>query len=898
MKRWIARVLGPSGHGVARLAAAFGLAVACWAVAGVGAGAGRAATPLLAVAQPAPAPAPAAGGAPVGGGGAGSAGPVAHDPTYTALRAARPDGRVAEVHGLAFDRDVFHFELESGTVHFLAPVGGRTIGAVFLGHGTLRLSPATPAERHQLALQLDAGGDFQGLTDSFDELVLLFGDDTDREIAAAAPVRSGAPDAHAKQVYERWLDRQRSDFHLNLQLRVLRDLLNHPGLTSGVFLALLAGKTLPPALVAVDPDGAGGLVGGLRLGAESSLLYVSEPHRGGIWYLSAPRGAVAGGAHRGAPRPQLARALHYWVATSVPRGTDLGGVTTIRFSVLAPGLRVLPIQLMPRLRIAEAAYGPAPSPPPPSADAEPEPAPDSIRAAAVVQEEAKEDGADAAVVFPEPLAKGAEVLLRIAYHGDTVLQDAGDKNYVVGARDSWYPSLGTFAEPAPFDLTYRVPAGNQVVSVGRLVSTRALGQQSVSAWKTDGPVRVAGFNYGQFKELQQHDQDSGIDLQVFTNPGTPDIIRTINAILESSGSRELSGLGVDGEFNAAPQATLGHVNTARLAEAAMADGVNACRVFTTYFGPLAEKHVAITQQSQFTFGQSWPSLIFMPYISFLDSTQRQRLGLTGAKDFVDKVGFHELSHQWWGHLVTADSYRDVWLEEGFAEFSAALAVQHTQGWPAYLRFWREARKEIFARPPHSAIASVDAGPLTQGFRLATERSPYAYQALVYEKGAYVLHMLRMLMWDAGDPAPDRRFIAMMHDYAATYAGKQASTADFQQVVERHMAPAMNAAGDGKMDWFFRQWVYGAEVPRYVAELHLESAGGEVHVKGKVTQEGVADDFRALVPIYLELDRGRFVRVAQLPMVGKATVPVDIAMKPPSKPRGVQINTRAEVLARD
>jgi hypothetical protein len=887
-----------------RVASALGLAA--WTVCALCAvgvvGAVRAGT-LAARAAGQPAAAARAGS---GGGGA------ATDPTYAALRAARPDGRVAAVHGLVLDRDVFHFELESGAVHFLEPVAGRTIGAVFLGRGTLRLSPASAAERRQLALQLGEGKDFEVLTDSFDELVLLFGDDTAQEIALAAPIEKHAPDPRARQVYERWLERQRRDFRLNLQLRLLRDLLDVPapapgGAGAGVFLALLAGKKLPPSLVALDPDGAGALVRGLRLGHEPALLWVEDPHRGGAWYLSDRRAALqsrAGLPH--APVEPPARALHYWVATTVPRDTDLAGVTTIRIAVSVPDLRVLPIQLMPRLRIDEAVYGQAPRAPGATrasrvseAGAEPAPEPESSRAAAVIQEDAKEDGADAAVVFPEAPAQGSEVLLRIAYHGGAVLEDAGDKNYVVQARESWYPNLGVFEEPAPFDLVYRVPAGNQVVSVGRLVSERALGPQNVSEWKTDGAVRVAGFNYGKFKKLERRDDGTGVDLAVYTNPGTPDIIRTINAILESSGRRQMAVEGVDSTYlDYAPQATLGNVNTARLAEASLADGINSCRVFSTYFGPLAEKHVAITQQSQFLFGQSWPSLIFMPYISFLDGTQRQRLGLVAAKDFVDQVGFHEFSHQWWGHLVAAESYRDVWLEEGFAEFSAALALQHTQGWGAYEHFWRNARKEIFAKPPRSAVADIDAGPITQGFRLQTEHSPYAYRALVYEKGAYVLHMLRMLMWDGADKVPDRRFMAMMHDYASSYAGKQASTADFQRVVERHMVPAMNAGGDGKMDWFFRQWVYGTEAPHYLADLHLESAGAEVHIKGRITQEGVADDFRALVPIYLAFDKGQFVRVGLLPMVGRASVPVDVALKPPKKPRDVLINARSEVLARD
>ena len=99
----------------------------------------------------------------------------------------------------------------------------------------------------------------------------------------------------------------------------------------------------------------------------------------------------------------------------------------------------------------------------------------------------------------------------------------------------------------------------------------------------------------------------------------------------AGGPRASTGLLPPGTlYNTAPGPSLGVVNTARLAESALADGVNGARIFPTYFGPLAAKHIAITQQSQWSFGQSWPSLVFMPYLAFLDSTQRQRLGLARA----------------------------------------------------------------------------------------------------------------------------------------------------------------------------------------------------------------------------------------------------------------------------
>jgi hypothetical protein len=203
------------------------------------------------------------------------------DPAYKALRGARPDGRKVPVQGLTLERDVFRFQFDSGAFHFLAPVAGRTVGAVFVGQGSLRLSPATPSERRQLALAAGEGKDFETLTEDFDELVLLFGDDTAEEIQLHAPVQTGAPDPKAVQAYESFLKRQRKDFKVNFHLRILQDLLNTPGLTSGAFLAFVDGKKYPPALAAVDPYGAEALRLAIRLGGEDSLFYVADSNRGG-----------------------------------------------------------------------------------------------------------------------------------------------------------------------------------------------------------------------------------------------------------------------------------------------------------------------------------------------------------------------------------------------------------------------------------------------------------------------------------------------------------------------------------------------------------------------------------------------------------------------------------------
>src|SRR6185437_15907422 len=83
------------------------------------------------------------------------------------------------------------------------------------------------------------------------------------------------------------------------------------------------------------------------------------------------------------------------------------------------------------------------------------------------------------------------------------------------------------------------------------------------------------------------------------------------------------------------------------------------------------------------------------------------------------------------------------------------------------------------------------GPLWLGSRLMSSRDPSGYEILTYDKGGYVLYMLRQMMWDTSHKDPDEAFKAMMHDFTSTYADQDASTADFQKMVEKHMLPVFD-----------------------------------------------------------------------------------------------------------
>src|ERR1044072_4000072 len=99
-------------------------------------------------------------------------------------------------------------------------------------------------------------------------------------------------------------------------------------------------------------------------------------------------------------------------------------------------------------------------------------------------------------------------------------------------------------------------------------------------------------------------------------------------------------------------------------------------------------------------------------------------------------------------MVGWSSYHDQWLSEGFAFFSAGLYLQLTEKTPdKYLAYWDHAQKLLteknqFGKRPN------DAGPVWMGLRLISYKNSGGYQAVVYRKGGYILHMLRSMMWNA------------------------------------------------------------------------------------------------------------------------------------------------------
>lgn len=777
------------------------------------------------------------------------------DPNYLALRSAMPGGSW-HVENLEIRRDIGTLTFQSGAFSFSAPVLGKTVMAVFVGEGSFHFKPVKAMDANYLRM---VSGEPE-VDEPFRSVVLCFTDDTAEEIRKVAISRDEP--SHATAAFEEFRSRLRrrgdqprslveallgGEEVANIDAELLRDLYS-PSRHS--FAAYIHGAKHPDLRFIVSESGA---LPQLPSPEETALINMDElGGQDGIWYLNHTKDELDRHTASSGEDRRWVRAEHYKIDTVIGTNEHLTGTCAIRFRVLVDGTRVVKFGLLPALRVHSVKM--------------------NGQEISFLQEGRKLDGSFYAIL-PTGAKSGSEVELTVEYDGDKVVRNSGGGSFAVGARTSWYPNLNTFTDRATFDLTFHVPKPYTLVSVGQPESAppeHSNGEHNyeVSHWVSDVPLVVAGFNFGDYKKVTQKDQKTGYEVEVYAIKEVPDTLRFLTGFMQLS--------------------------PAALAQSTLVDGSNAVKAFDYWFGKLPYNRLAITEQPQMFFGQSWPSLVYLPLTAFLDSTQRYEMfgqGAFGLTEWVDEVTPHEVSHQWWGHANGWATYHDQWLSEGFADFSAGLFLQISGKQDEYLKYMERQRKRIVDKNEFG-LRENDAGPLWLGLRLSTYRTPRAYFDLVYAKGAYVLEMLRTLMWDP--QTKDKAFIDMMHDLVASGMNRNLTTEEFKAVATRHMTPALDLAGDYTLNWFFDEWVYGTDLPRYKLQYSTRTEGGKIVVTGRLTQSGVSDGFRMKVPIYAELDKQN-IRLGLVYVAGNSTSK-EFKVTLQKKPKRIAANLNNDVLA--
>jgi aminopeptidase N len=145
---------------------------------------------------------------------------------------------------------------------------------------------------------------------------------------------------------------------------------------------------------------------------------------------------------------------------------------------------------------------------------------------------------------------------------------------------------------------------------------------------------------------------------------------------------------------------------------------------------------------------------------------------------------------------------------------------------------------------------------------------------------------------------DAQFKAMMQDFVNTYRGKPATTEDFKAIVEKHMTPPMDLDGNHKIDWFFNDYVYGTQLPTYRLDYTFTpDPSGDIIFNFTLSQSGVDQNFKMLVPIYLEFDDGHMYLLGRAHVAGTNAIQDKVPLRGlKAPPRRALVNYLDDVLA--
>ena len=351
----------------------------------------------------------------------------------------------------------------------------------------------------------------------------------------------------------------------------------------------------------------------------------------------------------------------------------------------------------------------------------------------------RSDASGIAVALPAPLARGASVTIRLRYHGVPrrgVTATAGSIYSSYFACDWMICLQDSPGDKAWFDLDLLVPKGMTSLAAGRLVGrTGAKGGAAVHRWRSTRPYSAYLFGFAVGRFVRAGERNGAADLAYYG---------------EGSSGPELKRL-----FAETPK-------------------------MVAFFSEKAGVSLPGGRYAQLLVGgrEAQEAASF----SLIGRGELER---GSADPSAQWVIAHELAHQWWGNLVTCETWRDFWLNEGITTFMTAAWKEHRFGAPAYRAELDTARARLArARDAGWDRPLAFAGPYPN---LGTRR------AIQYSKGALFMDHLRTMI---GEEA----FWAGLRTFTRRHAGGTVTSIDLQR--------AMEQASKRDLAHLFREWVFG------------------------------------------------------------------------------------------
>jgi Peptidase family M1 domain len=706
----------------------------------------------------------------------------------------------ADVHQLrdvSLQREDLHIALSDGVIGLMRAVDGHVTGAVFEGTGEVLLFPPNRAERTSLAL-------FTGsavLEQTFTSAYFRFFDDQ-----LTAELQAGfRPAEDIGDFISRWEQPAKLLASADA-LPILEAMTNSQDPASRFLHLRLAGTQLGVFDIFFAPNAPEQVrVGQERL--NGNVLYYD------IWTSFPMRSAREAAEHSAehVPRFELS---NYRLRVKTEPPTDINAQGELTLTSRRAGQRTVVLELSRHLHISEVR-------------AEGQPLELIQKEAIIGSEVARRSDDLVAVVFPTVLQKDRPVILSIAYSGP-VMYSAGGEVLYVGDRGTWYPTVGP--SYTNYDLTFDCPEDWSLVATGKQTATATQSGRRISRFVTEKPIAHAGFNLGKFVTGTAPADDVAIHAYAARNVEQRLAEKEARAGQHPQPAREVQQIAtqaaatvqfLSGELDAFPYSSL-----------------------------------EITQLPAFL-SQSWPGLIYLSSMAFLDREERRALAFQDpyTELLLSRLMLaHETAHQWWGDAVDWASYRDEWMVEALANYCALLMLEKED--PQAMKIALDYYKAQLLKETPNGITG-NAGPVTLGTRLTSSRFPQAYDRVVYGRGTWLLHMLRAMLRQAGGSNNDALFFAALKGLLARSPNHKISTSELQRAFEEVLPASLNYEGHKSLDWFFDSWVNDVSIPEFSLEnVRVVSAGANTRVTGTIRESYAAKDLVTAVPLYAVDEKGK------------------------------------------
>ncbi len=736
---------------------------------------------------------------------------------------------------LNFNKEDIKLYLTSGYLIFAKPIAGIRPAAVFVtttvaGDAEVILMPPVRSERMSLANFTES----PNLDEHFKAAVFIFTDGT------AENLLSRIHDSALKNVPEvgNLLVDQWNGILANLvssfETRLVYDMLS--GIRkSGLFYMAVSGNQLGNFDLLYDPTGHEQIFAG-KLNYRDNRTYfdtwTSFPSR-------SSRNAV-----QSEPPPYAFD--NFRIDSTIEADLTLKAVTRVTLTAKQNPGSAIPLNISRGMRVTQA-----------SLDGKPIEVfeRDSLRSNLI----ASTGNQQVLLVVEAPVDPAKAHELEIRAEGEVIMK-AGDGVYYVTSRGTWYPRLGM--EFANYDMTFRYPKNLTLVATGNPMDDHVEGILRITHYKTDSPTRFAGFNLGDFQSTSI--TQNGYNIGVYANRHLENALKPKNPSPGIVLPRQFGRTRPQDPIIADAMPVIPDPG-ARLEQLAK-EVADALEFMTRAFGPTPIHNLAITPIPG-GFGQGFPGLVYLATMSYLNPEQRpasfrERPQQTFYSELLEA---HEVAHQWWGNMVIPASYQDEWLMEALANYSALLLLEKKKGIKAVDTVLEDYKTHLLAKA-ESGKTLESAGPITWGFRLQTSLTPGAWRTVTYEKGTWIIHMLRRRLGD-------EKFMSLLREVCTRYRFSAISTEQFRELAAKYAPPKI---GDADLKGFFENWVYGTGIP--MVKLTYSMRG--LKLVGTVAQREVEEDFTAFVPV--EVQNRREKTVYWLP-TGSDPVSFSIPMKvPPTK----------------